>query len=437
MISIQDTSELKHKCGIYMILCSANGKIYIGSSTDLRARFYSHRHRLNNNKHKAEHLQNAYNLYGADTFTFVVLEHCPVEDIVNYEQKFIDEFKPYKREIGFNTRKVAEVNLGCKRTEEQKDHMRWLAKNRPPASQITRDRIREMWVKKWDSRTARSIRETGKTFTIVSPTGETFTSCGIRDFARKNNLCVTTLRKVIQGRLLTVSGWHLLGTQPHAPYKFLDYYGKLHEIPHGGLTEFCNKNKLTTHYMSMVWTGNRKHHKGWTRYDDKSLFVTFVSPGNEVIEVSRPALPVFAKERGLESLYFGLLIGNKMKSYRGWRLQSNATQPDYKFINPDGQPTDIPWGELEDFAKKINVNTGIIKRVWAGYKRDFNGWVRYDRPFKNVTLLSPSSVSVEIKEGKVLAFTKEHGLNISQMCRLIKGEIDIYKGWKLAQPVAA
>ena len=56
--------------GIYKIECIANNKVYIGQSINIKRRLYDHKTRLRKGTHKNKHLQNAWNKYGEDNFTF-------------------------------------------------------------------------------------------------------------------------------------------------------------------------------------------------------------------------------------------------------------------------------------------------------------------------------------------------------------------------------
>lgn len=80
--------------GIYSIRNKVNGKFYIGSSNNIRIRFNTHRFKLRHNIHINSHLQNAFNKYGENAFSFDTLIECPVEFLYEYEQLFIDHLKP-------------------------------------------------------------------------------------------------------------------------------------------------------------------------------------------------------------------------------------------------------------------------------------------------------------------------------------------------------
>lgn len=60
--------------GIYKITNKINNMFYIGSSTDCFRRFYQHINSLEKSKHINKQLQNAYNKYGKEFFTFEVVQ---------------------------------------------------------------------------------------------------------------------------------------------------------------------------------------------------------------------------------------------------------------------------------------------------------------------------------------------------------------------------
>lgn len=62
---------------IYKIINLVNDKFYVGSTTNQRERFRTHRNRLRRNRHHATHLQAAWNKYGEEKFAFRVVELVP------------------------------------------------------------------------------------------------------------------------------------------------------------------------------------------------------------------------------------------------------------------------------------------------------------------------------------------------------------------------
>lgn len=72
-------------CGIYCIENTLNHKRYIGQSVDIYNRWYTHKSKLNTNKHHSKHLQKAWNKYGEDFFDFYIIELCD-EDFLNEKE---------------------------------------------------------------------------------------------------------------------------------------------------------------------------------------------------------------------------------------------------------------------------------------------------------------------------------------------------------------
>jgi group I intron endonuclease len=81
-------------CGIYKITNNVNGNFYIGSSNDIRLRWINHKHLLRRGISPNTILQSAWNKYGEDVFQFSIVIKCDPQDLVFYEQKFIDEMSP-------------------------------------------------------------------------------------------------------------------------------------------------------------------------------------------------------------------------------------------------------------------------------------------------------------------------------------------------------
>lgn len=100
--------------GIYKILNIENGHFYIGSTSNLPKRKWDHFSELRNNKHANKHLQRAFLKYGEPAFSFVPVLFCSIDNLLFYEQLFIDQFKPV-----YNIAKIAGASMrGLKRTPE-------------------------------------------------------------------------------------------------------------------------------------------------------------------------------------------------------------------------------------------------------------------------------------------------------------------------------
>ena len=78
--------------GIYKITNIVNNKVYVGQSKDIESRWFQHMYALNHNWHDNRHLQNSWNKYGADKFTFSVIEECELDKLTEREQYWIDYY---------------------------------------------------------------------------------------------------------------------------------------------------------------------------------------------------------------------------------------------------------------------------------------------------------------------------------------------------------
>lgn len=88
--------------GIYKITNVKNGKFYIGSAKDIERRWWEHKNDLKKKKHINTKLQNAWDFYGEPNFEFIILEVVNESDLFNREQFYLDVFKPYIKDIGYN-----------------------------------------------------------------------------------------------------------------------------------------------------------------------------------------------------------------------------------------------------------------------------------------------------------------------------------------------
>lgn len=85
---------------IYKITNIINEKCYIGQTKDYKARFQGHKLKLRKNEHDNQHLQSSWNKYGADAFTFEVLEYT--EDYNEREKYYIKLYNSTDELYGYN-----------------------------------------------------------------------------------------------------------------------------------------------------------------------------------------------------------------------------------------------------------------------------------------------------------------------------------------------
>lgn len=112
----------KTTSGIYQILNTINGKIYIGSAVKLSARKSEHLRDLRRNCHQNPRLQHSFNIHGEQAFKFSVLEY--VEDkskLLEREQYYIDTMNACNKSIGYNICKKAGSAFGRPCQQKTKD----------------------------------------------------------------------------------------------------------------------------------------------------------------------------------------------------------------------------------------------------------------------------------------------------------------------------
>jgi len=80
--------------GIYQIVNLVNGKSYIGQSADLAGRESKHWSLLKRGKSHNAHLQNAWDKYGENAFSFNVILYCEQFELTRCEQAIVNKFCP-------------------------------------------------------------------------------------------------------------------------------------------------------------------------------------------------------------------------------------------------------------------------------------------------------------------------------------------------------
>lgn len=105
--------------GIYKIVNTINGRVYVGSASCLGGRRKAHEYRLKAGTHHSIKLQRAWNKYGESAFKFEVIELVSgEEELLRREQHWIDFYKAAEK--GYNVAHVAGRTVGIRWTEEQK-----------------------------------------------------------------------------------------------------------------------------------------------------------------------------------------------------------------------------------------------------------------------------------------------------------------------------
>jgi len=162
---------------------------------------------LRNSTHINRHLQNAYNKYGETAFDVEVIELVMPWKLADREQYWLNKLSPYDREIGFNISRRTEAPMqGVKHSDEAREKIRTKMTGRN-TKQGFKDKMRRIALDRTPAEIEKRSIAHRKTYIVTSPNG-------------------------VESQII-------------------------------GLEPFCSEHGLTAKKMSVVATGNRKHHRGW------------------------------------------------------------------------------------------------------------------------------------------------------------------------------
>lgn len=134
-------SSLPRISGVYKITCTPSGKVYIGSSKDIRQRWFDHTSKLRKNKHSNPHLQAAWNKYGVDNFLIEVVEEVLPDRCFERENWWIEHYQSHDRQHGYN---VASTVSGGISSEEHLERIKQ-ARSDPEWRRGQAENARRQW----------------------------------------------------------------------------------------------------------------------------------------------------------------------------------------------------------------------------------------------------------------------------------------------------
>lgn len=94
MGEIEIIQPLPSKPGVYRILNTETGDMYVGSSVNMLRRRNTHLWHLRRGDHQSPILTAAWEKYGESEFVFEVLEICEKSDLLTREQHYLDTLRP-------------------------------------------------------------------------------------------------------------------------------------------------------------------------------------------------------------------------------------------------------------------------------------------------------------------------------------------------------
>jgi group I intron endonuclease len=273
--------------GVYLIVNNANGRVYVGSSVNITARWCGHKRALSQGKSPCVKLQRAWDKYGESSFSFQVIEHvAPQKELlIEAEQRWLDLYQSF--DTGYNTLKKAYSHLGAKRSPESREKLSNSLKKRfadPDVRKRMSDAAKKRGVSeaflnaqpgKISAEKLEKMRQRMLvTYILTSPTGEDILVENIHEFCEKNNLNEGSLRCVLHGQYRHYKGWRIRwkdepSRDDGSPYVISKSY--ICTSPDGvefkteNLKEFCILHGLARNAMAAVAssTSRAKTHRGW------------------------------------------------------------------------------------------------------------------------------------------------------------------------------
>ena len=112
-------------CGVYEIRHDRTQRRYVGSSAEIERRWAWHRTMLRTGKHHCDFLQNVWNKYLPEEFSFSILEECSTESLAEREQFHMDATAKGKL---MNSQPTARSSRGYQHSPEAKRKMSEAAK---------------------------------------------------------------------------------------------------------------------------------------------------------------------------------------------------------------------------------------------------------------------------------------------------------------------
>jgi len=235
-------------CGVYLIRCNSNGKVYVGESVYIERRWSVHKHHLNYNTHKRKTLQHDWNSFGVDNFEFIILEEVNLDLLMERSQWYMDYFECTNPLKGYNLEPNAISSIGLKRKPLTSEHKakcgesikrRWkedpdrFLKNRKPVTEKaklqTSERNKKLWslpefraklyqIKSDFAKTevgrknilkanAAAVQARSLNYIVKSPSNQEWLVKNLAKFCRDFNLKRSSLEDVVQGRVPSCYGW--------------------------------------------------------------------------------------------------------------------------------------------------------------------------------------------------------------------------------------
>lgn len=283
--------------GIYKIECLANGRVYVGSSSNLRQRLVTHLTRLRAGHHDNRLVQRAWAKYGEESFRASIVEHVADEqDLLDRETYWMAHLKAPVELGGFNLvpadRNIPgyTLNLTDEQRQRRAENAKRLFQNPEARAQASASRRETMKCplmrakmglgRKGISHTpevqALIAQKVRRPYIVISPEGEVRHIKGVLPFCREQfpdnpKSANAQLLQVSKGGASNFRGWrmfkpnhpnieaHAIPFQEPARWRVTEPSGTAVEVV--SLDEYARQKGL--HSGSLHATAKGRYHKGY------------------------------------------------------------------------------------------------------------------------------------------------------------------------------
>jgi group I intron endonuclease len=299
-----------NQSGIYRIINTKNGRIYIGSTRRFKGRARSHRADLEASRHKNTYLQNDFNKCGSECFIFEVLEVTESKaEMLLREQYWIDQLYDNQKNC-YNFRKDA-ADSRAGRPNKQKDDpttSKRCGKRLPEDNVKQKAAVQRYFAEEYSKEDREQRREAiqkhheehGKYLGLIlthMEAGEQVEVKGsLRTFCKERGLNYKAFHLLVKGKIKSSNGW-FVGTEKPV---YVERKGE-------------KRKPLSKEHREKIAKG---------RFEG----IVLVNDRGETLTLSRN-IKQQAREFGLYYTTLLKVIHKETKSVGGWRLASQPSSP--------------------------------------------------------------------------------------------------------------
>lgn len=385
-------------CGVYACLSLRTGKVYIGSSANIKKRLANHLNDFKNKNHANCVLQAEYEKYG-DDFIWYLLEHVENPDAATtVEQTYLDLLEPFPwTGKGFNLCKSTySAGYGKILSPEERDLR---AKERRRGSSVKLkdpegnihefttsvrrfaeihglidSKINQVLSGARSKHKGWSLPETDTSvpiYALESPSGEVCTFSNVGKFCRENGLSPASVTAVLDSTFIEAKGWTLPGVKIRKN-KFSLFKEDFGVVEFESIIKFANERGISWRSVYHLFEGKVNIVGGWTRVDGAEIVMSkyVTSPEKKSFRVND--VDEFALEHGLDAFDLKLLISKKINSLSGWVLGQKGNEFSFKVRSPEGE--EYEFENIYQFAKDHNLNYQGVRRVVCDGAAQYKNW---------------------------------------------------------------